>query len=208
MRTTLAALTVIALAVAHPAPAQDLASFEKKVTRQDARQRPHLLVCERPEAPVFSFFTHVDVGGAARCPASPASPTCSSTWRSRAPTASAPPTTPTEKAALEAVEAAYAAYDARAPQERRARRQEGRRAREGLEGRASPRPTRYVVKNEFGEIIDREGGVGLNAFTNSDETGYFFSLPRQQARALGLPRVGALPASRCSASSTRSATSS
>src|SRR6185436_10249508 len=34
-----------------------------------------------------------------------------------------------------------------------------------------------VVKNEFGEIIDREGGVGLNAFTNTDETGYVFSLP-------------------------------
>ena len=34
-----------------------------------------------------------------------------------------------------------------------------------------------MVKNEFGEIIDREGGVGLNAFTSADETGYFFSLP-------------------------------
>ncbi len=34
-----------------------------------------------------------------------------------------------------------------------------------------------VVPNEFGNIIEREGGVGLNAFTSLDETVYFFSLP-------------------------------
>jgi len=33
------------------------------------------------------------------------------------------------------------------------------------------------VNNEFGEIVQRAGGVGLNAFTSSDETGYFFSMP-------------------------------
>ena len=36
---------------------------------------------------------------------------------------------------------------------------------------------KHVVANEFGEIVDREGGVGLNAFTSSDDTGYFFSFP-------------------------------
>jgi predicted Zn-dependent peptidase len=36
---------------------------------------------------------------------------------------------------------------------------------------------KYIVKNEFGEIIDREGGVGLNAGTSSDSTVYFYSLP-------------------------------
>ena len=35
----------------------------------------------------------------------------------------------------------------------------------------------YVIKNEFGDIIDREGGVALNAFTGADVTGYFYSLP-------------------------------
>ncbi|MCB2229192.1 insulinase family protein [bacterium] len=34
-----------------------------------------------------------------------------------------------------------------------------------------------VVPNEFGNVVDREGGVGLNAFTSSDQTVYFFSLP-------------------------------
>ncbi len=35
----------------------------------------------------------------------------------------------------------------------------------------------YVVKNEFGEIIERNGGVGLNASTGLDSTQYFYSLP-------------------------------
>jgi len=35
----------------------------------------------------------------------------------------------------------------------------------------------YVVTNEFGRIVEREGGVGLNAGTGTDQTVYFFSLP-------------------------------
>ena len=35
----------------------------------------------------------------------------------------------------------------------------------------------YVVRNEFGEIIERAGGRDLNASTSWDRTNYFFSLP-------------------------------
>jgi len=41
---------------------QDLASFEKRMTLKVLDNGLTVLVCERPEAPVFSFFTHVDVG--------------------------------------------------------------------------------------------------------------------------------------------------
>ncbi len=34
-----------------------------------------------------------------------------------------------------------------------------------------------VKPNEFGNIVEREGGVGMNAFTSYDETVYFYSLP-------------------------------
>ena len=33
------------------------------------------------------------------------------------------------------------------------------------------------MKGAFDEIVQREGGVGLNAFTTYDETVYFYSLP-------------------------------
>src|SRR5207247_10449017 len=42
--------------------AQDLASFEKRTTVKVLPNGLTVVVVERPEAPVFSFFTHVDVG--------------------------------------------------------------------------------------------------------------------------------------------------
>jgi len=39
----------------------------------------------------------------------------------------------------------------------------------------------FVVNNEFTQIVEKEGAVGLNAFTSADGTGYFFSLPQNKA---------------------------
>jgi predicted Zn-dependent peptidase len=36
---------------------------------------------------------------------------------------------------------------------------------------------RWVEQNEFGRIVNRSGGVGLNAATSTDATQYFFSFP-------------------------------
>src|SRR5689334_15215163 len=42
--------------------AQDIASFEKRITVKKLPNGLTVLIMERPEAPVFSFFTHVNVG--------------------------------------------------------------------------------------------------------------------------------------------------
>ena len=39
---------------------------------------------------------------------------------------------------------------------------------------------KYVIPNEFGKIVESHGGVGMNAFTNYDETGYMYSMPVNQ----------------------------
>lgn len=36
---------------------------------------------------------------------------------------------------------------------------------------------KYVKQNEYGEIVDTSGGVGLNAATSADYTSYFYSFP-------------------------------
>src|SRR6266436_6460170 len=41
---------------------QDLASFDKRITTKKLANGLTVIICERPEAPVFSFFTHVDAG--------------------------------------------------------------------------------------------------------------------------------------------------
>src|ERR1700678_3110770 len=46
------------------ASAQDMASFEKRTTVKVLPNGLTLIVCERPEAPVFSYFTLVNAGSA------------------------------------------------------------------------------------------------------------------------------------------------
>jgi predicted Zn-dependent peptidase len=81
-----------------------------------------------------------------------------------------------ERQALQRVEETYVAYD-------RARRAETNRDDAQIAGTkktwedAIAEADKYVVNDEFSQIIDRAGGVGMNAFTASDITGYFFSMP-------------------------------
>ena len=57
-------LTLLLLAAALPLAAQDLASYEKRVTVKTLPNGLTVLLWRRPEAPVFSFFTMVDAGSA------------------------------------------------------------------------------------------------------------------------------------------------
>src|SRR5258707_5886128 len=48
--------------------AQDIASFEKRITVKKLANGLTAIVIERPEAPVFSFYTRVDAGSAQAVP--------------------------------------------------------------------------------------------------------------------------------------------
>jgi len=155
---------------------QDLASFEKRVTRKVLPNGMTILVCERPVAPVFSFFTHVDVGSDREVPGITGLAHMFEHMAFKGTDTIGTSDYAAEKVALEKVEAAYAAYESqrRLP----VGRDEKKLAElEKAWKDAAAEADRYVVRNEFGEIVDREGGFGLNAFTSSDETGYFYSFP-------------------------------
>ena len=63
MRRRLAALALaLSIGSAGAAHGQDMASFEKRTTVKTLPNGLTVLVIERPVAPVFSYFTHVDVG--------------------------------------------------------------------------------------------------------------------------------------------------
>jgi predicted Zn-dependent peptidase len=171
-----AGVGALALAAAAGAGAQDLASFEKRITRKILANGLTLIVCERDVAPVFSFFTHVDAGGAQEVPGITGLAHMFEHMAFKGTDTIGTTDYAAEKAALQKVESAYREYDA-------ARRRPVGRDEKEVEAKekawkdAIAEADRYVVKNQFGEIIDREGGVGLNAYTNSDETGYFYSFP-------------------------------
>jgi predicted Zn-dependent peptidase len=172
---TLAAALALATA-AGLASAQDLASFEARVSERQLANGLTVIVCERPQAPVFSFFIHVDAGSDREVPGITGLAHMFEHMAFKGTDVIGTTDDAAEAAALERVEQAYAAYD----RERRrpVGREEARLAElEKAWKEAIAEADRYVVRNAFGEIIDREGGVGLNAFTSSDETGYFYSLP-------------------------------
>src|SRR5664280_3728368 len=55
---------LLLLAAAMPLAAQDLASYEKRVSVKALPNGLTIVLWRRPEAPVFSFFTLVDAGSA------------------------------------------------------------------------------------------------------------------------------------------------
>jgi predicted Zn-dependent peptidase len=126
-------------------------------------------------APVFSFATIVDVGSAQEVPGITGLAHMFEHMAFKGTQVIGTTDYKAEKIALAEVEKAYLAYDD-------ARHDPGRTPEEiaTLEETFSAKQDAafaYVKSNEFGELINRNGGVGLNAFTNTDVTGYFYSLP-------------------------------
>ncbi|MFI4946790.1 MAG: insulinase family protein, partial [Burkholderiales bacterium] len=139
------------------ASAQDVAAFEKKITVKTLANGLTVLVCERPEAPVFSFFTHVDVGADREVPGITGLAHMFEHMAFKGTDRIGTKDYGHEKQALEAVEAAYAPYDA---ERRKSVGRDDKKVAE-LEKAWKEKIAEadgYVVPNEFGEIVDREGG--------------------------------------------------
>ncbi len=156
--------------------AQDLASFEKRVTVKTLPNGLTFVICQRHEAPVFSFYTVVDAGS-------------SQDPRGRTGLAhmfehmafKGTPTIGTknwtaEKVALQKVEVAYTAY--LAERDKRVGRDDKKVAELQKKWKdAIAEANKYVIPNQFGQIVESAGGEGLNAQTSWDSTDYMYSLP-------------------------------
>jgi predicted Zn-dependent peptidase len=158
---------------------QDIASFEKRVTVKVLPNGLTVLVVERPEAPVFSFFTHVDVGADREYPGITGLAHMFEHMAFKGTDTIGTTNYPAEKVALDKVEQSYLAYD----HERR--KEVGRDEKKVAELEkawkdAMAAAQKYVVENQFGEIVEQKGGEGLNAFTTNEETAYHYSFPSNE----------------------------
>jgi len=169
----LAGMLMLATAVGR---AQDLASLEKRVTVKVLENGLTVIVGERHEAPVFSFFTYVDVGADREYPGITGLAHMGEHMAFKGTDKVGTKNWPAEKEALAKVETAYAAYD------RERRREFGRDEKKVAELEkawkdAMDAAQKYVVPHAFDTIVEENGGVGLNAFTTSEQTGYYYSFP-------------------------------
>jgi predicted Zn-dependent peptidase len=159
--------------------AQDIASFEKRITVKKLANGMTVLIMERPEAPVFSFFTHVNVGSAQEVLGITGLAHMFEHMAFKGTNEIGTTNYPAEKRALAKVEQDYAAY------QRENLKEVGRDPKKVAQLEAQWKKdievaNQYVIPNQFGEIVESEGGVGLNASTDWDETLYFYSFPENR----------------------------
>ena len=145
-------LALVLVASAAAAFAQNLASFEKNLTEHKLKNGLTFLIYERPEAPVVSFYTHVDVGAAQEVPGITGLAHMFEHMAFKGTSKIGTTNYAAEKAALDKVDNAYQAlYHERfrvgKPDAEKVK------ALEKAWKDAQEEADKYIVKNEFDEII-------------------------------------------------------
>ncbi len=161
------------------ARAQYLKSFEQRITTKVLPNGLTILICERPEAPVFSYVTFVDAGDANDPSGESGLAHMFEHLAFKGTTQIGTRDWPDEKVALEKVEQANDAFEGeyRNPNGSDPRKlAELRKAFEEAQAAAE----KYVVPNQFTEVAERNGAEGLNAETGLDDTQYFWSMPENR----------------------------
>jgi predicted Zn-dependent peptidase len=147
------------------AQAQDVAKLEDQVTEFTLDNGLRFIVVERHDAPVFTYFAQVKVGGVNEPMGRTGLAHMFEHMAFKGTDELGTENYGKEKKALEKVDEAYealiAARQANAPEEEIAALEEAFTA-------AQDEAREFVVTNEFGSIIEKAGGTGLNASTGYD----------------------------------------
>ena len=175
-RHTVARAALALLVLGLPVAAQDLKSFEERTTVHKLANGWTFILVERPTAPVFAFCTLADVGAAQEVPGITGLAHMFEHMAFKGGPKIGSKDWPAEEKALQAVEAAYSAYQA----ERLSPRPDPQKVEKLLaELRARQQEAGQYVDDDgiYDNVLAREGGTGINATTNVDETRYFYALP-------------------------------
>ena len=162
------------LALSAIAVAQDLASFEKRITLKRLDNGLTVIICERPGAPVFSFNTHVDAGSVQDPMGQTGLAHMFEHMAFKGTDKIGTTDYAAEKVALAKVETAYAAYIAE--RDKRVGRDEQKlKDLQKAWQDAIADAQKYVKPNAFPQILESNGAEGLNASTSEDQTEYHYS---------------------------------
>ncbi len=155
---------------------QDLSAFEKKVTEFSLENGLEFLVVERHEAPVVSFVTYADVGSVDEKVGITGIAHLFEHMAFKGTTTIGTTDYAAELKVFEEMDELFLQIK----EEKRKGEKADQSRLEEMQNRLKELQKQagaYVASNEFSEIIDRAGGVGLNADTAWDRTRYYFSLP-------------------------------
>jgi predicted Zn-dependent peptidase len=167
-------LTLSAVALA-----QDLASFEKRITLKKLDNGLTVIICERPEAPVFAFNTLVDAGSVQDPMGKTGLAHMFEHMAFKGTDKIGTTDYPAEKIALARVETAYAAYIAERDKRVGRDEQKLKELQKAWQDDIAD-AQKYVKPNEFPRILESNGAEGLNASTAEDRTEYHYSFPENR----------------------------
>jgi predicted Zn-dependent peptidase len=167
------------LALSAVALAQDLASFEKRITLKKLDNGLTVIICERPEAPVFAFNTLVDAGSVQDPMGKTGLAHMFEHMAFKGTDKIGTTDYPAEKIALARVETAYAAYIAERDKRVGRDDQKLKDLQKAWQDDIAD-AQKYVKPNEFPRILESNGAEGLNASTAEDRTEYHYSFPENR----------------------------
>lgn len=159
--------------------AQIIEEFENKVTEFTLDNGLHFIIIERHDAPVASFYTHVNVGGANEPVGNTGIAHIFEHMAFKGTDYIGTTDWKKESEVIDKMDQAYQEWlqvkfsanpDSAELKKKWDRFQE-----------LQEESKKFVVNNEFSQIIQRNGGTGLNASTGADLTNYFYSLPSNRA---------------------------
>ncbi|MBN1504090.1 MAG: insulinase family protein [Candidatus Eisenbacteria bacterium] len=172
-----AAAVILGLVLlAPPLLARTFRDMENDVVEKVLPNGMKVLILPRHVAPVVSMATHANVGSVDEITGATGLAHIFEHMAFKGTTTVGTKDYGKEKEALKKVDAAFHALKAersKGPQASRDRLKE----LEAAFAKAQEDASQYVVPNQLGEFVEREGGVGLNAFTGLDQTVYIYSLP-------------------------------
>ncbi len=159
-----------------PARAETLKDFQAQVVEKTLPNGLKVLLLPRRGAPVISMVTYADVGSVDENQNATGLAHIFEHMAFKGTRTVGTKDAVKEDEALRQLDAAFLAL--RAERLRRPKPDEERLKKAEADFKSAEAAAEaYVIPNELGDILDREGAQGLNAFTDFDKTVYLYSLP-------------------------------
>ncbi len=178
MKLSLFRLTLLGLC-SWAASAQSLQEFEKRVTEFTLGNGLHFIVFERHDAPVVSFHSYVNAGAVDDPSGETGMAHMFEHMAFKGTETIGTKNYALERQAMDEVEKAYDRYDAERNKGVTADPKKLADLQQQLKA-AMDKANSFVIPNAYPQIIEENGGVGMNAGTREDSTTYFYNFPRNR----------------------------
>src|ERR1700693_6590031 len=161
------------------AGAQSLKDFEKRVTEFTLGNVMHFIVLERHEAPVVSFHSYVNAGSVDDPGGQTGIAHMFEHMAFKGTETIGTKNYTLERQAMDEVERIYDRYDAERNKGMKADPKKLEDLQQELKA-AMDQANSFVTPTAYPQLIEENGGVGMNAGTQEDSTDYFYNFPKNR----------------------------